>query len=1224
MNRIQSYLLIVALHCPLAGILLDTTGLTGPAFAVSQAELSSSMTPREKRIDELRDQEIRQLELVLSRSGTKEMQPDLMLRLAEVYTEKYKLFFFKENEIWSKRMDEYFALTPAQAKYRKKPTVDGASSRQWLTKAVRVLQAIPLQNIKYSRIDEVYYFLAFNQWELGRKDEAVKSFEKIIQSYPDSKFVSEAHRYVADHSFANREFDKARRFYERAAKAVNTPARPRILYGLAWSHFKLQNYKAAVTSMRDAIQLGRESTEAAKQGLALQRDAAESLALFFSEGGNVDDAASFFTDLFGETEGPLVLRKLSDFYQRQGKYASALAVNKQLLALGGVAAKQGEEQRFEIMVASLNMAATKGDAGRRAALLKAMTAEFVTGSKEPDEEKYEILRTQVRKSATIAHREGNKSNNPKPSHERAADLYRLYLSAFGPKLKASDAAEIHWYLADVLNQLGRQQEAVAEYRFIIEQAGSESAYRKYQKDAASALVYSMNNYLKAKSSSKNVPKGESDQVIAAIDSYVKTYPDDKQVTEYLARAAGILVTSGRMDEARPRLHDIIDKHPNSKQAWDAAADLLKDAEARKDAQTAQRLAQSFLANETLMAQDKKGQFRKTLQTVVDRASFAQIQELQKNDPNAAAQKFEETAAKSKDPAVRMRSLNNAAVAYHKIGDAANELRINEEILKLYPGDDKAERFMLGLAQEHFLSGRYAEAAELYERFYRGYKARLSKLKPKSQKEALEALRSAALLRRAIKQNDKASEDFRDLVDAANKGIGAARTAAGEFLFDVARRLRDEGNLAEAIRSFQKYSSAFPDGPHAVGATMETAILYVKLKEEEKAQNYYRATISKVKSKGGKASVEELGYAARARLELLAPLEEAFEKVPLRLPEAQLKKDINTKLQALERLGKGYIEVMDFGEGQWGVEAYRRMALSYRTFGRKLEDAPVPETYSTEDKAKFKVALKNVAAPVYLKVGEFLDVAISTGEKLQVVGPNMARVYLLGSLNSARPDRLPLLQFPDWSKPRDWLMGDLSGDASLEKYRASLRKNPSDLNAWVSIGNHHLLRGEDGLAEIFYLNAFSKNAKYVPAINNLAYLNGREGNLQKAMSGFRTVLNIDEFALVTKKNISRLQMGAGLWRHAGQNYRQLEVRAPKDQEVKRGIALAALATGKTAQAEAIGSTLTDAEGDNGGFAEAVIALAKGNREKAAEIFGDLSGNNEFARLILENWTTKGNK
>ena len=1198
------------------------TGLTGPAFAVTQAELSATMTPKERRIDDLRNQEIKQLELLISRSEDKEHQPDHMLRLAEVYTEKYKLYFFKENEVWSKKMDEHLSLPPEQAKYRKKPVIDDTSSRQWLVKAVNVLQKIPLQKIQYSKLDEVYYFLAFNQWELGKKAEAVKSFEKILDKHPDSKFVPEANRYIADFAFAARDFDKARKYYESAAKSGESPTRPRVLYGLAWSHFKLQNYRAAVSSMKEAIQLGRANPEAAKQGLALQRDAAESLALFYSEGGNVEEAGPYFIEVFGESEGPLVLRKLSDFYQRQGKYAKALAVNKQLLSLGGVAAKQGEEQRFEIMVASLNMAATKGDAGRRAALLKAMTAEFVTNAKEPDEERFEILRTQVRKAATIAHREGNKSNNPKVSHERAVDLYRLYLQAYGNKVKGEDTAEIRWYLADVLNQLGRQKEATAEYKFIVDQSQSDSAYRKYQKDAAAAMVYSMNNYFKSKGDAKKMPKGEADQLIASIDSFVATYPDDKQVPEYKARAAGILVASGRWDDARPRLHDIIEKQPKSKEAWDAAATLIKDAEARKDAQGSRVLAESFLANDALMEQDKKGELRKSLQSVVDRSIFKQTQEIEKNDPTAAARKFEETAAKAKDPEVKAKALNNAAVNYGRVGDHDNELRIYETILKQQPGNDQAEKAFLGLANEHFLSGRYSEAADVYERFYRVYKAKLGSLKAKTQKDALESLRSAALLRRALKQGEKASENFRDLVDAANKGIGSAREAAGEFLFDVAKRLRDEGNSTEAIRSFQKYNTAFPDGPHTVAATMETALLYIKLKEEEKAQSYFRTTISKAK-KGSSRSGEELSAAARARLELLGPLEEAYEKAPLRLPEAQLKKDINAKLQALERLSKGYVEVVDFGDGQWGVEAYRRMALAYRSFGRKLESAPIPENISPEDKAKFKAGFKGLANNIaYPKVGEFLDFAVNIGEKIQVVGPTMARVYVLSAVNSARPDRLPLLQFPEFSRPQEWLMGDISGsDDALEKHRATLRKNPTDLNAWNAIGNYHLLKGEDGLAEIFYLHAVGRNAKFVPALNNLAYLRGRGGDIQRAMIGFKNVLSIDEFALAAKKNAARLQMGAGLWRHAAQNYRQLEVRAPNDKEVKRGIALAALATGKTAQAEASASLINELDGENGDFADANMALAKNNRQKAASIFSDLADKNEFAKLIIDFWSSR---
>jgi hypothetical protein len=104
-------------------------------------------------------------------------------------------------------------------------------------------------------------------------------------------------------------------------------------------------------------------------------------------------------------------------------------------------------------------------------------------------------------------------------------------------------------------------------------------------------------------------------------------------------------------------------------------------------------------------------------------------------------------------------------------------------------------------------------------------------------------------------------------------------------------------------------------------------------------------------------------------------------------------------------------------------------------------------------------------------------------------------------------------------------------------------------------------------------------------------------------------------------MARLQMSSGLWRHASLAYRQLEVRQPKDQEVKRGLALSALAGGKAAGLDQ--ALVTSGEGDNGRFAAAVLALAKGDRAAAAAGFQALEGNNEYAKLILDFWNTKEN-
>ncbi|MGZ6289088.1 MAG: tetratricopeptide repeat protein, partial [Bdellovibrionota bacterium] len=759
-------------------VLLLAALLSGNAFAYTQAEVNQVVTPQEARVDDFRNKEIQQLQVVLSRSAAREKQPDLLLRLAELYTEKYRLYFMKENEIWAKQMESYMALTLEQQKSRRRPVLENETSKQWLGKAVEVLERIPLQKESYERIDEVYYFLGFNQWELGKKKQAAEAFDNIVDKHPSSRFAPEAYRYLGDFAFANREFTKSRSYYEKAAK-TNTPARPRVLYGLGWSLFKLHDYKGAVNTMREAITTGRNNSEAAKTGVALQRDAAESLALFYSEGGDVDKAVAYFNDLF-EGESLPVLRKLAQNYQSQGKYAKALAINKQLLAMGGAAAKEGEEQRFGIMVDSLNVAITKGDRAKQAALLTAMTGEFVTNAKEPEAERLEILKTQVRKAATFAHREGNKAGNAKVAFQRAEDLYRLYLTAYAKYIKPEDAAEIRFYLTDVLSQLGKQREAAAEYKAMLDLSQTEPAYKKYAKDSAANIIFSLDAYFKQqKGEAKALSKSDGDQLIGAIDSYLQAYPNDKEAAKYLARAAGILITSGRADEAGPRLNDIIAKYPRSPEAWDAASTLIKQAGQSKDPDAKGTLAKTYLANAALMSQDKKGEFRKQLESIVSRTDFEKVAKTDESkDFGGAAQGYEKLADSSKDEEVRRVSLNNAAVAYAKLGDKANEIRIYKKILQRNPGNESAEKALLGIGNEYFLSGQYSEAADVFEGYYKMNEPKLTSIKPNSQKLAIESLRSSALLRRALRQNDKAAEDFKSIVEAANKGIGAARDAAG--------------------------------------------------------------------------------------------------------------------------------------------------------------------------------------------------------------------------------------------------------------------------------------------------------------------------------------------------------------------------------------------------------------------------------------------------------------
>ncbi len=1197
---------------------LAAEGIPHAEAGYSVREFAEHTTSQESAVDRIRDQEIKQIQLILTRPVPQEQRADLMLRLVELYTERYRFFFFKENEIWMKQVDRWMA----QGGRGKRPPIDNEYSRAWITKAVKVLNEIPTHAAGFSRLDEVYYFLGFHTWELGRKAESVRHFEKLVARNPKSKFASEAWRHIAESQFAQREFQKALSSYEQSYRVSDGNLRPRILYGIAWSHFKLGSYEKAVANMRQAIEISRKNPEVEKAGLGLQKDALDALALFFAEGGNASGATEYFVDLLGKEAAFDVLKKLANTYQRQGKYGKALMINKQLLEISGDS-ESGADHRYGLLADGMRVAAAKGQRDREAALLKQMVNEFVVNTKYPDEERQEKIQATVRRAATLAHQEGNKSKNARDAWKRAEELYKIYLSAFASHIEAKDAAEINYYLADVLSQLGRHRAAAQQYQLIVDQGrGGNSAWQKYMKDAAVGVVFSLDAFFKSDSSAKSLQREEVDSLVKAIDSYVEIFPREKEVPQFLARAVGLLVTTKRMDEARPRLLQLVDRHPGTREGLDAAVTLLKDAETRGAWDEVRLLSEQFLANRVLMAQDKKGQLRTQLEAVASRAKFKEVKDIESGQNfGGAAQRYEQLAGDSKDAEVRFKSLNNAAVNYSKAGDTENELRVYQKILASRPDDANARGAILGNANRAFIRGDYPGAAKAWEFFWNAVEKHVPSMKGTAQTEAANSLRAAALLRRATGDTEAAQADFRKIVSAANSGVGPAREAAEEFLIQTADKLRADGNAPESIRSYQRYVQSFPSGKHTLSAMLNTALLYQGLEEHEKAQNYLSQTIRAVKGKGGKASVEELGFGARARLILLQPLEQAYEKQKLNLPEKQLKADIKAKLAALDRLNKGYIEVIEFGEGRWALEAFLRMARAYKNFAEMLEGAPIPKEYGPEEKAKFAAQIREIARPVHLKVSETLENALKKGEQLSVADPVMARIWILSTVASVRTDRLPLHQDADIGDGSGWLMGGNPSDSSVSEARGRLEKNEKDSDAWLAIGNHHFFQGKRELARILWLRALEKKPKSEAARNNLAVLDGLDGNLSAAFAGFRQVLSWDEFATQPKKNLARIQMASGLWRHASLSWRQLEVRNPNDPEVRRGMGLSHLATGRVAQAKPYLDAINSGGGVNAQFADAIWKLGNKEESEARRMIGSIADESEMAALLNREWLSK---
>ena len=1180
-------------------------------------EIRGVMSNQERRLDDIRTEEVQQLRVILKRSANSAQKADLLLRLGEVYTEKYRLYFFKENDIWNRRIDAFLKKNENRKKSGRRPISDHGASRRFLSKAIKQLERLVRSIDRYNKLDEVYYYLGFNYWEIGSKKKSVNYFNKIANKYPRSRYAPEAFRYLADNAFAQRKFKSALVFYKRAKRYKKSPSYPRVLYGLAWTQYKLRKNKSALNSMETAIRLARRvnESEAVITGVALQEDAYDALVLFYSRVGSSKRALRYFETVVGEKAAPELLNKLISNYQRQGKYGRALRVTKQLETVDDSVREEGTLKRFQILNNALKLAAQREKRTQVAAILKSMVAEFITKDSKNSEIR-ESIRNSLRNAALHEHKIGNKSKRYKRSQRRAISLYRLYLATFGSEIKKEDFYEIRFYLADSLSQKNRHHEAAKEFRFLVTQSLDDpdnKSLRKYRKQAAEGLIYSLDEYFSNRKR-KRLSDAQIAELLSAIDAYAKLYPTSKDTLKFLSRGAGLLKgKSAHRVEYERRLLEIIGRFPKSVRARESAVLLVKDAEKKKDWPKVVAWVEQFLANPKL-AKGRRSKFRKQLREVKAKARFKSVQKLEgEDDIAAAARGYEKLAAETKNREVRLKSLNNAAVSYGKAGEHEDELRIYKKIARMFPNRISASLSVLAVADKLFYAGEYEKAALTYEEFQSLHAKKFLRRKKRVQNLSINASMNAAFLRKALGQEELATKSVRRVVWAANKRVSSARGAAEGFLYDQAYEARNTRNTTEGIRAFKKYLSVFPNGKHSIEVTVQVGLLYSKLRESERSQSYFNKARRMFRKRGRRISRDERSYAAYGRLLLLNSLARAYFRSPIRLPERRLQKDIKTKLRRMERLIKGYLEVVEYGDGKYALEAFYRMALAYLEFARSLESAPAPNKYSNADKAKFKSQLRAMGRPVHLKVRETLRTALRKGQSLSVGDPVMAKVWVASALLSPQKGYLPLVQETKW-EAKDWLMGTWDDE---DDYREVLARSPKNQTALIAIGNYHLVKGQYKFARIYYSRAIKLNRNNAAAINNLAFLEGRKGKMQAALAGFKAALKKQEFSHVPKKNLGRVYMASGLWGHANLVYRQLEVRFPKDKEVVRGLGLSYLALGKLAKAK---SLLDGDFGDglNGRYAEAIFDLANGEADDAKSEFKSMASKSLYAGMVTKYW------
>jgi len=128
------------------------------------------------------------------------------------------------------------------------------------------------QDTEQNLIEQKIYLAAFNELRALRYGKAEKSFIKFLQQYPDSDYAQLAQYWLAESSYAQRNFKQSINFYsELLNKYKNSPKLIEAHLKIAYCYYELADYKTAKLKLNDLIKNYPDSTEAGQAKRLLKK-----------------------------------------------------------------------------------------------------------------------------------------------------------------------------------------------------------------------------------------------------------------------------------------------------------------------------------------------------------------------------------------------------------------------------------------------------------------------------------------------------------------------------------------------------------------------------------------------------------------------------------------------------------------------------------------------------------------------------------------------------------------------------------------------------------------------------------------------------------------------------------------------------------------------------------------------------------------------------------------
>lgn len=808
----------------------------------------------------------------------------------------------------------------------------------------------------------------------------------------DSAYIAEAWLRAGEVHYDLDQFDAAHDAYAQVTADPTGPLYDEALIRIAWTLYLLRKFPMAAAKFDEFIRFAdaHRDDDEVSGALDLRDEAIKYLAKTYVEedwnnDGRRDRYWGFkrldrdYHKRGKERHVPEVYAALGDLLALQTEYKKAIKIWQTTLERWPLAAAAPMIQNR--ILAGYGSLQNKKGAVRARDLLATNylrgTKWFYANEDDPDtiEAALKLAEDALVATAVDHHfaaqqlRAAGELDKAASEYTIAARAYEAYLERF-PDTESS--YEYRYNFSDSLYYSNQYFKAAEQYAMVRDS----NIDNRLQEDAANGAVLSYEAFVEQEALAGRFAKpvmpkdgmagpfdkpNEIPEVMLALreayDRFVQVRPDSEQAGTMMFLGGEISQRYMHFDDAQARFEMVIEEHCDENIAINAGQAILDARVVLQDLSGATKWTETLGAKGCGEGAAKQ-EFAGKLKELGNAVRFKEATILfEAGDFEAAADRYVALVKLAPDDANADRALNNAAVAYEKIGRYSSASKTYRKIYTNYKDSDFADDALLRSGFNHSRFFEYEQAVESYkilaeDDHYKDSEHRSTGLKNAA--EVLEALqehkRASVMFRRFAEKADERDEEgnFKNPENAAK---------AGEARFHSAEVLAKTGAHRATISAYQAFLNKHETDPsqaeRVVEAQLRIGQAYADLGKRKKAREYYLSTVAAFEARGLKPASDAADYPSEAQFLLARFALDDVMRSKLKSTKAKrLEKESKQLIDAVVAASSEFDKVVQYKRVEWALGAVFSKGRALEQTAINIKEAPVPKQLKEYSEAWF--------------------------------------------------------------------------------------------------------------------------------------------------------------------------------------------------------------------------------------------------------------------------------